>query len=174
MLFVITGISHPQMLPWREKQFSLLFELKRLLDQAMTRLVKKAYDQLMIHQFLVGLPESMSQQLQVIGDTGNSDRLPEKAKIMITAMEQERVSAITPKESGLPGKGADCRVNRASCCPYYHKKEAVPRHYFICQQVGYLQRNHIPIDIKTAGVLNIGGGVTQLVIASREIIQGCM
>ena len=99
MLFVITGISHPQMLPWREKQFSLPFELKRLLDHAMTRLVKKAYDQLMIHQFLVGLPESMSQQLQVIGDTGNSDRLPEKAKIMITAMEQERVSAISPKES---------------------------------------------------------------------------
>ena len=98
MLFVITGISHPQMLPWREKQFSLLFELKRLLDQAMTRLVKKAYN-IMIHQFLVGLPESMSQQLQVIGDTGNSDRLPEKAKIMITAMEQERVSAIAPKES---------------------------------------------------------------------------
>ena len=41
----------------------------------------------------------MSQQLQAIGDTGNLDRLAERAKIMITAMEQERVSAITTKES---------------------------------------------------------------------------
>ena len=37
-----------------------MFELKRLLGQVMAGLAKEARDQLLIHQFLVGLPESVS------------------------------------------------------------------------------------------------------------------
>ena len=65
----------------------------------MTGLAKEVRNHLLIHQFLVGLLESVSRQLRVIGDSGNLDRLSEKAKIMIMAMEQERASAITTKES---------------------------------------------------------------------------
>ena len=74
----------------------------------MKGLAKQACDQLLIHQFLVGLSESVSQQLRVIGNTWNLNRLAERAKIMIMAMEQERVSAITTKD--FPVKGTDFRV----------------------------------------------------------------
>ena len=91
-----------------------LFELKRLLDQAITGLANDARDRLLIHQFLVGLPESVSRQLWAIGDTGNLDRLAERAKIMITAMEQIKKECLPC----FPVEGADCGVNRASCCSY--------------------------------------------------------
>ena len=40
-----------------------LYELKQLLQQAMPELTAEATKQLLIHQFLVGLPASLSQQL---------------------------------------------------------------------------------------------------------------
>ena len=39
-----------------------LYELKRLLQQAMPELTEEAMKQLLIHQFLVGLPASLSWQ----------------------------------------------------------------------------------------------------------------
>ena len=54
-----------------------LFKLKRLLGQAMAGLAKEARDQLLFYQFLVGLPESVSQQLRGTGDTKDLERLGE-------------------------------------------------------------------------------------------------
>ena len=54
------------------------------------------------------------------------------------------------------------------------KKEAAPRHGFIFQQVGHLQRNCPKIDVKTVDVLNVEGGVTQLISAGRETTEGCL
>ena len=118
------------------------FELKRLLDQAIMGLANDARDRLLIHQFLVGLPESVSRQLRAIGDTGNLDRLAERAKIMITAMEQERVSAITTKESEVSQlKEQIAGLTEQVAALTMQKKEAAPRRCFICQQVGHFQRN---------------------------------
>ena len=119
-----------------------LFELKRLLDQAIMGLLNDARDRLLIHQFLVGFSESVSRQLRAIGDTGNLDRLAERAKIMIMAMEQERVSAITTKESEVSQlKEQIARLTEQVTALTMQEKEAAPRRCFICQQVGYLQRN---------------------------------
>ena len=46
-----------------------LHELKMLLDQAMPVLAAEAKQQLLVHQFLAGLPVSVSQQLRATGDT---------------------------------------------------------------------------------------------------------
>ena len=108
----------------------------------MTGLVKEACDQLLIHHFFVGLPEPVNQQLQAIGDTGNLDRLAERAKIMITVLEQERVSAITTKESEVSQlKEQITGLTDQVAALTMQKKEAAPHRCFICQQVGYFQRN---------------------------------
>ena len=84
----------------------------------------------------------MSRQLRAIGDTGNLDRLVERAKIMITAMEQERVSAITTKESEVSQlKEQIAGLTEQVAALTMQKKEAAPHRCFICQQVGHLQRN---------------------------------
>ena len=44
-----------------------LYELRRILEQAMAGLAKEARDQLLIHQFLAGLPEPVSRQLRATG-----------------------------------------------------------------------------------------------------------
>ena len=41
-------------------------ELKKLLNQAMPNLAKEAKEQLLLHQFLVGLPPAVSRQLRAI------------------------------------------------------------------------------------------------------------
>jgi len=46
-----------------------LYELRRFLEQAMAGLAKEARDQLLIHQFLTGLPEPVSRQLRATGET---------------------------------------------------------------------------------------------------------
>ena len=56
-----------KMLP-KETISLYLFELKRLLDQAMTGLAREAHNQLLIHQFLLGLPVD-SYERQVTQDT---------------------------------------------------------------------------------------------------------
>ena len=119
-----------------------LFELKRLLGQAMAGLAKEARDQLLIHQFLVGLPESVSRQLRGTGDTKDLERLAERAKILITAMEQERVSAITTTDSEVSQlKEQITGLTEQVAALTMQKKEGVPRRCFNCNQVGHFQRN---------------------------------
>ena len=48
-----------------------LHDLKQLLDQAMPKLDAGAKEQLIIHQFIAGLPGTISKQLQAAGDTTN-------------------------------------------------------------------------------------------------------
>ena len=46
-----------------------LYDLKRLLQQAMPELAKIALQPLLLHQFLLGLPDAISQQLRASGNT---------------------------------------------------------------------------------------------------------
>ena len=45
-----------------------LHELKQLLDQAMPKLEARAREQLLLHQFVAGLPNAVSRQLRATGD----------------------------------------------------------------------------------------------------------
>ena len=51
------------------------YELKRLLQQAMSELTADARKQLLIHQFLAGLPAYLSRQLRASGNTTDLDEL---------------------------------------------------------------------------------------------------
>ena len=108
----------------------------------MTGLAREVHNQLLIHQFLVGLPESVSQQLQVTGDTRDLESLAERAKIMITAMEQGRVSAITTKGSDVSQlKEQIAGLTEQVAALTMQKTEAARRCCYICHQVGHIQRN---------------------------------
>ena len=48
-----------------------LHDLKQLLDQVKPKLDTGAREQLIIHQFLAGLPGTVSTQLRAAGDTTN-------------------------------------------------------------------------------------------------------
>ena len=62
--------------------------MKKLLDQAMPGLDKPARDQLLLHQFLVGVPETVSRQLRATGETTNLDTTIERARLLMTVDTQ--------------------------------------------------------------------------------------
>ena len=71
-----------------------LYDLKRLLQQAMPELAKIALQPLLLHQFLLGLPDAISQQLCASGDTKDLNTV-QRAKMLMTVMEQGQAAALT-------------------------------------------------------------------------------
>ncbi len=70
-----------------------LHDLKRLLEQAMPELSdKKAKEQLLLHQFLSGLPPAVGRQLRATGDTTKLDTVAERAR-MLMALDTQACQA---------------------------------------------------------------------------------
>ena len=71
-----------------------LYDLKRLLQQAMPELAKITLQPLLLHQFLLGLPDAISQQLRANGNTKDLNTV-QRAKMLMTVMEQGQAAALT-------------------------------------------------------------------------------
>ena len=90
------------MLP-SEKLPLFLHDLKRLLDQAMPGLTNKAREQLLLHQFLTGLPSAISKQLCSLGDKKAPDMTVERTQLLISIEkdhEQKGVAPISQEDRG--------------------------------------------------------------------------
>ena len=72
-----------------------LHDLKRLLQQAMPGLLENTSNSLLLHQFLSGLPGSISRQLRASGDTKDLGAVVQRTKVLMTVMEHEQTAALT-------------------------------------------------------------------------------
>ena len=59
-------------------------DMKMLLEQAMPRLDNTACDQLLLHQFLAGLPSSLSWQLRATGEARDLNSSVERARLLMS------------------------------------------------------------------------------------------
>ena len=76
-----------------------LHDLKQLLDQVKPKLDTGAREQLIIHQFLAGLPGTVSTQLRAAGDTTNLQTTFDRAKLLMSLEDEQTVATIsTPPE----------------------------------------------------------------------------
>ena len=73
-----------------------LHDLKQLLDQAMPELPNKVREQLLLHQFLAGLPSAISKQLHSLGDTKALDAMVERAQLLITIEKDHEQKGVAP------------------------------------------------------------------------------
>ena len=73
-------------------------DLKKLLEQAMPGLEENARNQLLLHQFLSGLPEAASKQLRVGGEVKALDTAISRARLIMTVDEPGRNAAATVAE----------------------------------------------------------------------------
>ena len=123
-----------------------LHVLQRLLDQAMPEADAATRKQLLLHQFLNGLPNYVSRQLRAAGEISDLDKPLEQAKLLLTIEEQEKTAAIqatVPAEvvalkeqiSALTEQVAALVTRRAATRP------AAARLCHRCHQPGHLQRN---------------------------------
>ena len=117
-----------------------LHDLKMLLDQAMPILAAEAKQQLLIHQFLAGLPASVSQQLRATGNTQVLDQVVERAKLLMVV--QEQTAAITSEETEVSKLWAQVsQLTEQVAALNVQRKDGDTRRCFYCNQSGHTQRN---------------------------------
>ena len=117
-----------------------LHELKTLLDQAMPGLAAKAKQQLLVHQFLAGLPVSVSQQLRATGDTKVLDQVVERAKLLMIV--QEQTAAVTSEETEMLKLQAQVsQLTEQVAALNIQHKDGDSRRCFYCNRPGHTQRN---------------------------------
>ena len=80
-------------------------DLKRLLQTATPGLDKKAGEQMLIHQFLTGLPTTISRQLCAIDETNELDKVVELALLLMTIDNQDPLHSVaTTGTSSVPNQ----------------------------------------------------------------------
>ena len=65
----------------------------------MPELAEDASQQLLIHQFLAGLPAPVSHQLRAVGNTTNLEQIVERAKVLMVVDSSEKVAAVQSENS---------------------------------------------------------------------------
>ena len=125
-----------------------LHDLKRLLDQALPDLEANARKQVVLHQFMSGLPTNISAQLRATGDAKELDSTVEKARLLLAigsrtpspaaavGTEPSEVQQLKDQLSELT-QVAVLTTLRAT----ERSKDVSQLHCFDCDGVGHVQRN---------------------------------
>lgn len=148
-----------------------VYNLKALLERAMPGLAAEAREQLLLHQFLAGIPSSVSRQLRASGDTANLNNTIAKARLLMAVNDQQEVAAVgvaqkseitqlqgkievlTQQVATLAAKQRDDPSAPVQRCYYCNQSghvqhecpcrrpPAYTRRCWTCGQVGHLSRN---------------------------------
>ena len=92
------GDFHIRWLRPGESLSVFLHELKQLLDQAMPEAEAATRTQLVLHQFITGLPVHFSKQLRASGEVSNLHKVLERTQLLLTIEKQKKSAAIEAKE----------------------------------------------------------------------------
>ena len=100
--FVTLDEFHRRKLRPNESVSMFAYELKKLLQQAMPGIETTAREQLILHQFLAGLPIVISQQLRASGETKELDKVVDRARLLMAINDHSQVATITDHCEGDP------------------------------------------------------------------------
>lgn len=79
-----------------------LHDLKQLLEQAMPGLDAEAKEQLLLHQFVAGLPPAISKQLRAAGNTTDLRSTVERTKLLNALENEQQIAGVTPPSNVNP------------------------------------------------------------------------
>jgi len=106
---------------------------------------KKTGEQMLIHQFLTGLPTTISQQLRATGKATELDKAVEQARLLMTIHNEPLQGVAVTETSSLPARLMDKTETLTQQVaaltvrkPQY--RQGLMR-CFNCQGLGHLQRN---------------------------------
>ena len=97
MSFISLDDFHKRVLRPEEPLSLYVHELKQLLNQAMPEITAQTAEQLLLHQFLTGLPQEVSKQLRA---TGATDTLKTALERAIMTVEQH--TPVNPVATAQP------------------------------------------------------------------------
>ena len=153
MSFISLDDFHKRILRPGELLSLYVHELKQLLTQAMPDIALAAKEQLLLHQFLMGLPYEISKQLRASGVT-TLPQAVDRAKILMTVEEhslQALIAAAQPKPtellqlqqqvSDLSTQVATLTMQWAVSRTSQAPGQSRPNRCYICNKVGHLKCN---------------------------------
>ena len=124
-----------------------LHELKSLLEQAMPDLDAQTRKQLLLHQFLTGLPTVVSRQLRATGEIHDLEKALERAKLLMTIKDEEQTAAVKQKDNASEMDELKQQISRLSeqvaalTVQRPGAKGSTQPVCYSCRQPGHLQRN---------------------------------
>ena len=148
MEFVSLDEFHRRKLRPSESLSIYLHDLKKLLNQAMPKLEKVAHEQLLLHQFLAGLPDAVSRQLRATGETKKLESTVECARLLMTIEDCRQAASISKKEP-VPSEVESLREQVAALteqvatlstgpiCFAQDRRQQRPRRCFGCSRMGH-------------------------------------
>jgi len=72
-------------------------DLKVLLDWGMLKVEKVVCDQLLLHQFLTGLPNAISRQIRATGDVKTLDAVVKCSRLLMALGDSGHTAAVVPE-----------------------------------------------------------------------------
>ena len=100
--------------------------------------------QLLLHQLIAGLPNSVSKQLRATGQTNDIDNVLERARLLLMMDKQEHLAAMSEGSGKLTGELQHMQQQIAALTEQVallttaSKPKTTP-HCYNCQQPGYIQ-----------------------------------
>ena len=98
--FVSLDEFHQRKLHPGESATLYVHHLKKLLERAMPTVDNAVRDQLVLHQFVAGLPQEIARQLRATGDTSELNATVEKARLLLSLDSHDSVATVTEETSG--------------------------------------------------------------------------
>ena len=95
MEFVSLDNFHRRTMRPGEALAVFVHNLKKLLEQAMPGLDALGREQLLLHQFLAGIPESVSRQLRATGEIKTLDSAVTRVRLLMTIDDHGQAAAVT-------------------------------------------------------------------------------
>ena len=145
--FVSLEDFHARRLLPGESLSVFVHQLKRILNQAMPTADVGTREQLLLHQFVAGLPGHVSKQLRAVGDIDDLDKVIERAKLLLTIDKRENIAAIetteTPREMEVLQQQVSLLSEQVAALTTRQQRgrSATVRRCYNCRQTGHLQRN---------------------------------
>ena len=145
--FIPLDEFHKRKLQPGESLSLFVYDLKRLLIQAMPDIDIDTRDQLLLHQFLTGLPLAVSKQLRVSDDAKSLDKAVERARLLM-AIEKDQMQTAAVVEAGevqeLRKQISELTEQVALLATSKNETRRgnrTPKRCFNCRGVGHLQRD---------------------------------
>ena len=145
MPFVSLADFHKRMLLPGESLSLYVHQLKQLLSQAMPDISNAVREQLLLHQFLSGLPQDVSKQLRAMGATATLAVAMQRARLLMTIEDQGETAAISTKQPSaneflqLQQQLSDLSEQVAALSLHQPGKPQCVQRCFLCNKVGHLQ-----------------------------------